>query len=375
MFLSLFRRYEGWVSLLLVAALLVVGFVSVRAFFAVKEPPPVIPAPVAQAQGGNPTLALYPDHGPGGTYVSVTGGDWPAATEVTILLVDAQGQTLVLAKDTTGADGSLSTGFLYPFETHWLAPGRYLVMAENTALALRATTPFQVSDSALPVTVAPTVTATVITPTATLAVIATPLPTATAPASPTPLPSPTATDTAMPTPIPTDTPLPTDTPVPAANQPPQVQAALVPVDVDDDREAGLFQLQVTATDPEGSQLQVVTILQLPLGDRERKPKLKEARKVEIKVTGKELEIKAPDPQALLDQMTTYGGIIVDAGQPIDLRAKKKGDIKLQATDAGWRLDAPAIAMTIIAIDDGGLSSSVQVQSCLDEDCSAATAAE
>lgn len=367
MFLSLLRRHEGWVSLLLVAVLLVVGFVGAQFFFAVEAPPPATPIPVAQR--GEPTVSVYPDHGPGGTYVSVTGGDWPDATEVTILLVDAQGQSLVLAKDTTGADGTLSTGFLYPFEARWLTPGSYLVMAENTALALRATTPFQVSDSALPMTVAPTVTATVVTPTATLAVTATPLPTATAPASPTPLPSPTATDTAVPTP------LPTDTPAPAVNQPPQVQAALVPVDVDDDREAGLFQLQVTATDPEGSQPQVVTILQLPLGDRERKPKLKEARKVEIKVTGKELEIKAPDPQALLDQMTTYGGIIVDAGQPIDLRVKKKGDIKLQATDAGWRLDAPAIAMTIIAMDDGGLSSSVQVRSCLDEECPATAADE
>lgn len=373
MFLSLFRRHEGWFSLAIVAALLVVGFVGAQFFFAVETPPPTTPVPVAQQ--GAPTLSVYPDHGPGGTYVSVTGSGWPNATEVTILLADAQGQTLVLAKDTTGADGSLSTGFLYPFEKRWLAPGSYLVMAENTALALRATTPFQVSDSPLPVTVTPTVTTTIVTPTATLAVTATPLPTATTPASPTPLPSPIATDTAVPTPLPTATPLPTDTPLPAANQPPQIQAALVPVDVDDDREAGLFQLQVTVTDPEGSQPQIVTILQLPVGDRDRKPKLKEARKIEIKVTGKEIEIKAPDPQALLDQIAAYGGIVIDAGQPVDLRTKKKGDVKLQATDDGWRLDGPAITLMVIATDDAGASSSVQVSSCLEEDCPVINAEE
>ena len=147
-----------------------------------------------------------------------------------------------------------------------------------------------------------------------------------------------------------------------------MQAALVPLDVDDDREAGLFQLQVAATDPEGSQPQVVAILQLPLGDRDRKPKLKEARKIEIKVTDKAIEIKAPDPQAILDQITAYGGIVIDAGQPIDLRVKKKGDVKLQSTNDGWRVDAPALLITVIATDDGGMSSSLQVSSCLEEDC-------
>lgn len=366
MFLSLLRRHEGWVSLLLVAALLVVGFVGAQFFFAVEALPPATPVPIAQR--GDPTLAVYPDHGPGGTYVSVTGGGWPSATEVTILLADDQGQTLVLAKDTTGADGSLSTGFLYPFEPRWLTPASYRVIAEIPATQLRLTTPFQVSDSPLPATVTPTMTTTVVTPTVTVAATSTPLPTATAVALPTPLPSLTATDTVVPTPVSTETPLPTATPLPPVNQPPQVQAALVPVDLDDDRKAGVFQIEVTATDPEGNPPNVVTILQLPLGDREREPKLKEARKLEIKVTGKELEIKAPDPQAILDQLTAYGGIVVEAGQQIDLRVKKKGDVKVQWQDERWRLEAPAILIAVIATDEAGLSNSAQVSSCLDEDC-------
>ena len=369
MFLALLRRHEGWFSLLSVAALLVLGFISFQALFSYETPPPV--TPVAVAQRGDPTLAVYPDRGPGGTYVSVNGSGWPGATEVTISLADAQGESLVLAKETTAADGSLSTGFLYPFEQRWLNPGSYTVIAEIAATPWRVTTPFHVSGNPLAVTVVPTMTVTTaMTPTTALSV------TATAPelATPTPLPSPTPTDTALPTPLPTETalptavPLPTETPVPPVNQPPQVQAALVPVDVDDDREAGIFEIQITASDPESNPPSVVTILKLPLGERERKPKLKEARKLEIKVTGKEIEIKAPDPQAILDQLTAYGGIVVEAGQQIDLRVKKKGDIKVQWEDKRWRLEAPAIQVEVIATDAGGASNSVQVSSCLDEDC-------
>lgn len=382
MFLALFRRHEGWFSLLSVAALLVLGFISFQALFSYETPPPV--TPVAVAQSGDPTLAVYPDRGPGGTYVSVTGSGWPGATEVTISLADAQGESLVLAKETTAADGSLSTGFLYPFEQRWLNPGSYTVIAEIAATPLRVTTPFHVSGNPLAVTVVPTMTVTTaMTPTAALSVTATALPTATAPelATPTPLPSPTPTDTALPTPLPTETalptavPLPTETPVPPVNQPPQVQAALVPVDVDDDREAGIFEIQITASDPESNPPSVVTILKLPLEERERKPKLKEARKLEIKVTGKEIEIKAPDPQAILDQLTAYGGVVVEAGQQIDLRVKKKGDVKIQWTDERWRLEAPTIQLEVIATDATGASSSAQVSSCLAEDCPGAASDE
>jgi hypothetical protein len=156
--------------------------------------------------------------------------------------------------------------------------------------------------------------------------------------------------------------------VPPANQPPQVQVALVPIDVDDDGEAGIFQIQVTATDPEDSSPHVLTILKLPSSARERKVKLKENRKTEIKFTGKDLDIKAPNPQAFLDQIAAYGGIIVENGQQIDLRVKKKDEGKLQWEDGGWRLEAQTIELEVIATDAAGLSSSAQVSSCLDKDC-------
>ncbi len=242
---------------------------------------------------------------------------------------------------------------------------------------------YQPPPTPTPVAVAQANTPTVpATPTATTTTTATPTTTAppTAPPTATPPPSPTAvpsllpTDTVAPppsptaTPLPTDTPLPTATPVPPVNQPPVVQAALVPIDIDDDREAGRFQIQVTATDPENALQGTLIILKLPPSAQERKVKQKEGRKTELQFTNKQLEIKAPDPQAILHQINAYGGIIVQNGEQIDLRFKKKGEGELRLAENGWRLEGRAIELQVIAIDSAGLTSTTQVVGCLQESC-------
>lgn len=199
----------------------------------------------------------------------------------------------------------------------------------------------------------------------------TPTPTATSSPTPTAVPTLAPTDTVVPTlpPLPTATPvLPTDTPIPPANQPPVVQAALVPIDIDDDREAGIFQIQVTATDPENALQATLIILKLPTSDQERKVEQKEGRKTEIQFTNKQLEIKAPDPQAILHQINTYGSIVVQNGEQIDLRFKKKGGGELRLAENGWRLKAHSIELQVIAIDSAGLTSTAQVAACLQESC-------
>lgn len=187
-------------------------------------------------------------------------------------------------------------------------------------------------------------------------------------ATPTALPSFTPTDTPVPTPLPTALPPPTDTPVPLVNQPPQVQAELVPIDIDDDREAGLFQIQVAATDPEGALQHVLIILKLPPSEHERKVKDKTGEKTEIKFTNKQLEIKAPDPQVILDQINAYGGLIVQNGQQIDLRRKDKGEGKITWREEQWRVEAQVVDLEVIATDSLGGSSTIYVQSCLSKDC-------
>lgn len=378
MFLSLIRRHEGWFSFALVLALLVVGFASFQAFFSYQEQTPI---PIAQAS--DLAIAIYPDHGPAGSYIGVSGTGWPGATTVTIRVADAQGRSDILARGTTGADGSLSTGFLYPFDQRWLTPGSYTVLAEVEESTLQATTPFLVSNSALPATLAPTATSTLLslpavltqtvttTPTATseLPPTATATPPSTATVAPTLLPSFTPTDTSIPTPLSTETPLPTDTPVPPPNQPPQVQAALVPIDIDDDKEAGIFQIQVEATDREGSLQAVLVILKLPPSAHEREPKLKADDKIEVKFSEKRLEIKGPDPQALLDQITAYGGLLMQNGQRIDLRIKNKAEGKVGLRGELWRVEARGIELVVIATDAAGLTSSAQVTPCGNVDCS------
>jgi hypothetical protein len=198
---------------------------------------------------------------------------------------------------------------------------------------------------------------------------------ATSSPTPTAVPPVTPTDMAVPTPPPTATPLsaatpvpPTDTPIPPTNLPPVVQAALVAIDIDDDREAGIFQIQVTATDPENALQATLIILKLPASDQERKVEQKEGRKTEIQFTNKQLEIKAPNPQAILHQVNTYGGIIVQNGEQIDLRFKKKGEGELRREEDGWRLEGRAIELQVIAADNAGQTGAAQATACLQESC-------
>ncbi len=351
MFLAHIRRHEGWLSFILVLVLIVIGFTSFQLFFATPEPT-ITPTPIPVAQGGeNPTLAVYPDRGPAGAYIAVTGTGWPGETMVMILVADDQGRSDILTRSTTAPDGTLSTGFLYPFAARWQLGGSHRVIAE-TETGLQQTTPFWVS--APLVTVVPTATVTVLPPTATVTPTAPVLPSAT----------PTATATAIPTPIPTET------PVPPPNQPPVVQAALVPIDVNGDRDQGHFQVQVVATDPDNNLQNVLTILLLPISDREREPRLREDRKTEIRFTNRRLEIRAPDPQALLDQIVAYGGIVLQEGQAIDVRIRNRDEEKLELRDDGWRIEAGTLEVAVIAVDVAGLSSTVTVNPCQAVTCRA-----
>jgi len=386
MLLSLLRRYEGWLSFALVLTLIILGFAGFQAIFSFDEPP--LPAsatetatPVPVAQDDAPTVAVYPDRGPAGTYVQVTGAGWPAEEAVVILVGDGQGRSEVLARSTTTAEGNLSVGFLYPFDNRWLAPGDHIVIAAVEASQVQATTPFRVSDivvnstptattvvtqtdapSSLPSTLTVTLTA---TPTAMPVETATATQTATptATAVPTEAPSSTPTNTAIPSPAPTDT------PALLPNQPPVIQASLAPVNMKDEDE-GQFQVQVEATDPEGNLQNVLIILKLPTNGRERAPKLKEDRKTTIKFTSKRIEIEGPDPQALLDQIEVHGGILLENGQLIDLHIKRANEEKFELKDGVWQVETRRVELIVVAVDAAGLTSTSQISPCFRERCSA-----
>jgi len=331
-----------------------IGFTSCQRFWASPAPTPTL-LPVAQ--GGDPTLIIYPDRGPGGSYVQVTGADWPGATLVIVIVADDQGRSEILARETTSVDGRLATGFLYPFDQRWLTPGAYTVIAEAVESGLTAQSTFVVGAA---VAATPMLTPTIAVVTAT----------ATIPLTPTlsPTPQPTATTTTPPTataaPTATSTPLP---PTPVPNQPPTIAAALVPVD-EVDAKGGRFRIEVTATDPEGDLQGVLIILKLPASNGERSVRSRENRRTELTFTPNRLEIRAPDPQPLLDQINAYGGIAVENGQEIDWRVRNRAEGTLTARDDGWRLEAPTLVVAVGATDGAGLSTVQEVAACVEEGC-------
>ena len=218
------------------------------------------------AQGGDPTLVIYPDHGPGGSYVQVTGADWPGEALVIVMVADAQGRSEILARETTSTAGQLATGFLYPFDKRWLTPGQSTVIADAVESGLQAQSPFTVGELAAAVAT----TAVPFTPTA--------APTVTVPLTPTGSPSATPLATVPPpTPVPPPTVTPTNVPPTAApNQPPQIVAALVPVD-EIDAKGGRFRIAIEATDPEGDLQGVIIVLKLPVSAQAREARLRENR--------------------------------------------------------------------------------------------------
>lgn len=344
------RWWSYGLLLLLVSG---IGFTSCQRFWASPAP---TPTPVLVAQGGEPTLVIYPDRGPAGSYVQVTGADWPGETLVIVMVADDQGRSEILARETTSGEGRLATGFLYPFDQRWLTPGAYTVIAEAVESGLTAQSPFVVGE-AVAATPMLTPTTAVVTATATIPLTPTlsptPLPTATITTPPTA----TAASTATSTPLP---------PTPVPNQPPTIAAALVPVD-EIDAKGGRFRIDVTATDPEGDLQGVLIVLKVPTSERDRAPRLRENRRTEITFTANRLEIRAPDPQALLDQINAYGGILVENGQVIDWRVRNR-EGTLTARDDGWRLDAPTLVVAVGATDGAGLSTFQEVIACVEEGC-------
>ena len=345
------RRYLCWA--LPVLLLSVASFTGCRLF---ASPAPT-PTPMPLAQGGDPTLVIYPDHGPGGSYVQVTGADWPGEAFVIVMVADAQGRSEILARETTSTAGQLATGFLYPFDKRWLTPGQYTVIAEAVESGLQAQSPFTVGELAAAVAT----TAVPFTPTA--------APTVTVPLTPTGSPSATPLATVPPpTPVPPPTVTPTNVPPTAApNQPPQIVAALVPVD-EIDAKGGRFRIAIEATDPEGDLQGVIIVLKLPVSAQAREARLRENRKTEITFTPNRIEIKAPDPQALLDQINAYGGILIENGQEIELKVSDRtGGVFTWRADR-WRIEARTLEVAIGASDGAGLSTVQQVFACLEAGC-------
>lgn len=95
--------------------------------------------------------------------------------------------------------------------------------------------------------------------------------------------------------------------------PPDVTAALVPAGkVNEDR--GLFRVEFSVEDSPDPAPQVLAVMEAPsLDGLEVTLKTKSKVKVDFNIEAGKLKIHGPDPQALLDQLETFGGLVVEVG--------------------------------------------------------------
>jgi hypothetical protein len=305
-----------------------------------------------------PTLLLDPPSGYAGVYVKATGAAWPQDMMVIVGITAPDGKSMpsLASKDTDNA-GNLTTGFLYPIDSDWVQPGIYTVIAESADGKYQVKVPFTVVHPGEQITSTPVATAASVTPT-------TPVVAAVA-ASATSTPAPTATPIATPTvqPTATNSPTPKSATAQAAsaadNRPPVVNAALVPV-TEGPGPYRQLRADFTATDPDNNLSAVVALLQSPALGSLRNVQLRVSDKIEIRVNPGRFEIRAPDPQALLDSIRQFGGIQIQNGQLIDYMPSPERVFKLEEEDGKLTIQAAALHLQVTATDSTGLSQQVIV---------------
>ncbi len=146
--------------------------------------------------------------------------------------------------------------------------------------------------------------------------------------------------------------------------PPTLSAQWVPLKVNKGK--GEFRLEYSAVDVCDPASQVTGVVQTPALDG-LKIKLKTKREVKVKFDLKKgkVEIRGPDPQALLDQLEEFGGLVVHSGQlvRVELRKAKKGKQKKQEfkfDDGKLKIKAPSAILKVTGEDASGNTATVQV---------------
>jgi hypothetical protein len=140
------------------------------------------------------------------------------------------------------------------------------------------------------------------------------------------------------------------------NRPPVVEARLIPAE--ERKNNRRFYVAVTASDPDGNLSEVVAILQTPSSGPFKDIDLDIKHRIEIEVDGDRLEIRAPEPQAILNHMQAYGGIQVQNGQLIDFKQRDDHRYKAEFKDDILQIEAQALLLQVTAVDSKGISHQV-----------------
>ena len=139
------------------------------------------------------------------------------------------------------------------------------------------------------------------------------------------------------------------------NQPPVAEADFIPIDVEEDE--GLFEIVATATDPDDNLESVVAVIVLPaLNGLDIELKVKDKIKIEFDLEEGKVEIKGPDPEALLAEITEFGGFLVENGQIIKVEVSDDSEYELKFKEDGTlKIEAPEVTLLVTAADTEGES--------------------
>ncbi len=144
--------------------------------------------------------------------------------------------------------------------------------------------------------------------------------------------------------------------------PPVITAQWVPLSHKRNKE---FRVQFSAEDTCDPQPQVIGIIETPSLDGLR-ISLKQDHEIKIKfdLKRRKLTIHAPDPEALLNQLQTYSGILIPSGQPVKIHPEdddhkdKKQEYRF---DDGWlKIKTTSAVLKVTAQDASGNESEVRV---------------
>lgn len=124
----------------------------------------------------------------------------------------------------------------------------------------------------------------------------------------------------------------------------------------------------SATDADGNQHAVLALIKVPTLEVKREPKLKVGSEIEVKFNNNRVEIKGPDPEALLAQIQTYGGLLVQDGQLIEVKRKPAAHQKFTFEDDVLQIEAPAIELYVIVTDANELTGTATAEvTCAEND--------
>ena len=138
------------------------------------------------------------------------------------------------------------------------------------------------------------------------------------------------------------------------NEPPVAAAGFVPIEVEEDEE-GIFEIVATATDPNNNLDTVVAVIETPDPDGlDLQLEVHDRVKVEFDFDDSSLLIKVPDPQAILDQMVEFGGIVVQSGQITEIEIDDEDELERKFEEDGTlKIEGPLPTLRVFATDAEG----------------------